>query len=139
MYKKNGSNADFWKLRTRYGTDEFKELIYEKWNTGETLTLQESEKIYKLNPQRHGQAGFSKGWSSRFHTHYFIFKRFGFVEFTYQNDLEEPERIRRRKNYKEYRRNSIPLTFTEAGKEICDINTTIVKRQLYINGFVRMY
>ena len=124
---------------TRYGTDEFKELIYEKWNTGETLTLQESEKIYKLNPQRHGQAGFDYGWCSRWKTHYFIFKRFGFVDFTYQNDLEEPDRESDVENYKEYRRKSIPLTFTEAGKRFVKSDNDSEKTALYINGFARMY
>mgnify|MGYP001210122679 CR=1 FL=1 len=124
---------------TRFETPEFKESIKEKWNSGELLTSDESEKLYRLNPQRHGQKGFDYGWCSRWKTHYFIFKRLGFIDFTYQHDLTEPSRSTDIENYERYRKNSIPITFTDIGKRFIETDNEFEKTALYINGFVKMH
>jgi hypothetical protein len=55
------------------------QLVKEKWSTGELLTDAEVHRLIKDNPQQHKEAGFSKGWPSRFDTHFKIAKVFGCV------------------------------------------------------------
>ena len=60
MYKTNGSNADFGNL------DE--DNIKKRWKDQIFLEDFEAEKLVELNSPSHKEKGFSKGWSSRFHT-----------------------------------------------------------------------
>lgn len=48
-----------------------------KWESGEPLSLQEALQVLSDNPQNHKEAGFDRGWPSRFDTHYKIAKWFG--------------------------------------------------------------
>ena len=132
MYKTNGSNADFGNL------DE--DSIKKRWKDQVFLEDFEAEKLVELNAPSHKEKGFSKGWSSRFHTHYEISKRLGFVEFTYQKDLEEAKNKNTEKIWENLRKNSIPIKLTETGKEFIDINTNPAKKQaLYTNGLMRLH
>ena len=53
--------------------------IFEKWNDDELLTDDEVTKLISDNPQDHKEAGFDKGWPSRFDTQFALMKRLGFV------------------------------------------------------------
>ena len=123
---------------TRFSSELEKNEIKKRWDEGELLTSSQTNNLYELNPQRHGQKGFDYGWCSRWKTHYFIFKRLGFVNFTYQSDLEDPVNQSDSDNYKKYRSESLPLTFTDIGKKFIESNNESEKTALYINGFTKM-
>ena len=53
--------------------------VKRKWSEGELLSDDEVETMLEDNPQDHGEAGFAKGWPSRFDTHFKLMKWFGFV------------------------------------------------------------
>jgi len=53
--------------------------VVAKWVDFEPLDDVEVTKILNDNPQDHKEAGFDRGWPSRFDTHYALMKRFGFV------------------------------------------------------------
>ncbi len=63
--------------------------IEKKWGTKriserspigvQLLDDEEIQHLYKTNPQQHKEAGFAKGWPSRFATEYDLAKEFGFV------------------------------------------------------------
>jgi hypothetical protein len=53
--------------------------ITAKWADSVLLDDDEVEKLLNDNPQDHKEAGFDRGWPSRFDTHFALMKRFGFV------------------------------------------------------------
>lgn len=53
--------------------------IKNKWNNEIELTDDEVEKVFLDNPQEHKEAGFERGWPSRFDTWFKIAKELGFV------------------------------------------------------------
>ena len=53
--------------------------VKRKMKVKEPLTDREVLKVLKDNPQNHKEAGFSKGWPSRFDTWFKIAKELGFV------------------------------------------------------------
>ena len=53
--------------------------VKKKIKEAQPLTDKEISKVLKNNPQNHKEAGFSKGWSSRFDTWFKIAKELGFV------------------------------------------------------------
>lgn len=55
------------------------EVVKNKWNNGEILTIEETKKIMLDNPQTHKEAGFDEGWPSRWATQYSLLKEFGFI------------------------------------------------------------
>lgn len=42
--------------------------VRNKWNNGIKLSKGEVEKMFMDNPQNHKEAGFERGWTSRFDT-----------------------------------------------------------------------
>ena len=54
-------------------------VIKNKIETKEPLSDSEVKKVLEDNPQNHKEAGFSKGWASRFDTWFKIAKELGFV------------------------------------------------------------
>lgn len=63
--------------------------VHQKWQTSdqgefseELLTPQEVDLMMRNNPQRHKEAGFAKGWPSRFATIFDLTKELGFAWFT---------------------------------------------------------
>lgn len=132
LFTKKGKNADF----GIYDRDS----ILKKWDDEIYLEDSEVEEIIKLNEDDHSEKGFSKGWTSRFHTHYQISKRLGFIKFTYQKDLEKAKRVTDEERYKEYRKSSIPLQLTETGKKFVNPETNpAIKQALYTNGLIRVH
>jgi hypothetical protein len=65
--------------RGLYKPTRSSQRVKDKWSMGELLTDAEVQKLLNDNPQRHKEAGFSKGWPSRFDTHFKIAKVFGCV------------------------------------------------------------
>lgn len=53
--------------------------IKNKWKNEIELSETETEKVFSDNPQSHKEAGFEKGWPSRFDTWFKIAKELGFV------------------------------------------------------------
>ncbi len=53
--------------------------VKDKWKNEVELNKTETEKVFSDNPQSHKEAGFKKGWSSRFDTWFKIAKELGFV------------------------------------------------------------
>jgi hypothetical protein len=64
------------------------QAIKGKWNNGNDLTDKEVEKIFLDNPQSHKEAGFKKGWASRFDTWFKIAKELGFVWYAPNEKIE---------------------------------------------------
>jgi len=53
--------------------------VKDKWKNEVELNKTETEKVFSDNPQSHKEAGFEKGWPSRFDTWFKIAKELGFV------------------------------------------------------------
>jgi len=53
--------------------------IKDKWSNEIELSEEEAEQVFSDNPQSHKEAGFDKGWPSRFDTWFKIAKELGFV------------------------------------------------------------
>lgn len=51
-------------------------------NVDETFNDIDLETIIKMSPQNHKEAGFNKGWDSRFDTWYKMMKEFGFIKYS---------------------------------------------------------
>jgi len=62
--------------------------VKDKWLNGEFLTDDEVRKILDDNPQNHKEAGFAKGWPSRFDTHFKLPMWFGFVYYSIGQKIE---------------------------------------------------
>lgn len=62
-----------------------------KWKSETHLEEKEVNKIFKNNPQRHKEAGFEKGWPSRFDTWYKLAKELGFVYYLRNEKIEFSE------------------------------------------------
>lgn len=89
--------------------------IKKKIEIKEPLSDSELKKVLNDNPQNHKEAGFSKGWASRFDTWFKIAKELGFVY--YQNG----EKIR----------------FSEIGLKLVDNEHPEFEQQAFLNAFVK--
>ena len=65
--------------RGLYSPTNLSASIKRKLKEREVLNQREISKILKDNPQRHKEAGFEKGWPSRFDTWFKFAKELGFV------------------------------------------------------------
>jgi hypothetical protein len=59
-----------------------------KFKNGDELSDEELDEIIEKNPQKHKEAGFEKGWPSRFDTWFKIAKEFGFVWYKIGDAIE---------------------------------------------------
>ena len=89
--------------------------IKQKIKTKKSLTDEDVEEVLKNNPQNHKEAGFSKGWPSRFDTWFKIAKELGFVFY------KSGEKIR----------------FSEIGLKLVDNEHPEFEQQAYLNAFVK--
>jgi hypothetical protein len=64
------------------------DVIKNKWKQDIELSNQETEKVFLDNPQSHKEAGFDKGWASRFDTWFKISKELGFVYYWQNQKIE---------------------------------------------------
>ncbi len=86
-----------------------------KMKAKEPLIDKEITKVLKDNPQNHKEAGFSKGWPSRFDTWFKIAKELGFVFY------KTGEKIR----------------FSEIGLKLVDNKHPEFEQQAFLNAFVK--
>jgi len=89
--------------------------IRKKIRNKEPLTDQEVSKVLKDNPQNHKEAGFNKGWPSRFDTWFKIAKELGFVFY------KTGEKIR----------------FSEIGLRLVAREHPEFEQQAFLNAFVK--
>ena len=92
-------------------TDEVKKKIKDQ----DPLTDREVEKALADNPQNHKEAGFNKGWPSRFDTWFKLAKELGFV----------------------FYRMSEKIRFSEIGLKLIDKEHPEFEQQAFLNAFVK--
>ncbi|MFA6017541.1 MAG: AlwI family type II restriction endonuclease [Patescibacteria group bacterium] len=90
-------------------------LIKNKIKTKESLTDNEVTKILRDNPQNHKEAGFDKGWPSRFDTWFKIAKELGFV----------------------YYKIGEIIRFSNIGLRLVDNEHPEFEQQAFLNAFVK--
>jgi hypothetical protein len=98
-----------------YKPTKLTEAVKKKIKTKEPLTNKEVAKVLKENPQNHKEAGFNKGWPSRFDTWFKIAKELGFVFY------KMGEKIR----------------FSEIGLKLVDSEHPEFEQQAFLNAFVK--
>jgi len=89
--------------------------IKQKIITKELLTDREVAQVLNDNPQNHKEAGFSKGWPSRFDTWFKIAKELGFV----------------------FYRSGEKIRFSEIGLRLVDSEHPEFEQQAFLNAFVK--
>lgn len=89
--------------------------IREKIKNNRSLTEKEIKKILKNNPQNHKEAGFGKGWASRFDTWFKFAKELGFVFY------QPGEKI----------------LFSTIGLKLVDMEHPEFEQQAFLNAFVK--
>jgi hypothetical protein len=87
-----------------------------KLNNGIPITDKEAQKIIEDNPQDHKEAGFDRGWASRFDTWFKITKELGFVYYEYGKKIE----------------------FSKAGLMLIDAEHPEFEQQVFLNAFVKL-
>ncbi|MCX6763216.1 MAG: AlwI family type II restriction endonuclease [Candidatus Moranbacteria bacterium] len=90
-------------------------VIKKKIETKEPLSDIEVKKVLKDNPQNHKEAGFDKGWPSRFDTWFKIAKELGFV----------------------YYKIGEKIKFSEIGLRLVDSEHPEFEQQAFLNAFVK--
>ena len=98
-----------------YKPKQLATYIKQKIKMKKTLTDEEVTKILKDNPQDHKEAGFSKGWPSRFDTWFKIAKELGFV----------------------FYRSGEKIKFSEIGLKLVDSEHPEFEQQAFLNAFVK--
>ena len=89
--------------------------VKDKWKNEIELNETETEKVFSDNPQSHKEAGFEKGWPSRFDTWFKIAKELGFV--WYWQDEE--------------------IKFSESGKMLLDKGKPENELMVFANAFAK--
>jgi hypothetical protein len=90
-------------------------VVKNKIETKEPLSDSEVKKVLEDNPQNHKEAGFSKGWASRFDTWFKIAKELGFV----------------------YYKNGEKIRFSDIGLKLVDNEHPEFEQQAFLNAFVK--
>jgi len=98
-----------------YRPTKLTNTIKEKIKNKEPLTDEEVLKVLKDNPQNHKEAGFNKGWPSRFDTWFKMAKELGFV----------------------FYRNGEKIRFSEIGLRLVDSEHPEFEQQAFLNAFVK--
>ena len=89
--------------------------IKDKWKSGEPLSDDEVLIALKNNPQNHKEAGFDKGWASRFDTWFKIAKELGFVYYEIGKKIE----------------------FSDVGLKLADTEHPELEQQAFLNAFAK--
>jgi hypothetical protein len=90
-------------------------VVKDKWKNEIELSEGETEQVFLDNPQSHKEAGFDKGWSSRFDTWFKIAKELGFVWYW------QDEKIK----------------FSESGKMLLDKEKPENELMVFANAFAK--
>jgi len=86
-----------------------------KWKNEIELSEAETEKVFDNNPQSHKEAGFEKGWPSRFDTWFKIAKELGFVWYWPNEEIK----------------------FSESGKMLLDKEKPENELMVFANAFAK--
>jgi hypothetical protein len=89
--------------------------VKEKWSEGQSLTPEQVAIILEANPQNHKEAGFEKGWASRFDTWFKIAKELGFVYY----ELNQP------------------IEFSKIGLKLADTEHPEFEQEAFLNAFAK--
>jgi hypothetical protein len=98
-----------------YQPMKISQIVKNKWKNEIDLSEAETKKVFIDNPQSHKQAGFDKGWSSRFDTWFKIAKELGFVWY-WQNEQ---------------------IIFSESGKMLLDKEKPENELMVFANAFAK--
>jgi hypothetical protein len=90
-------------------------VVKKKIEIKEPLSDSEVKKVLEDNPQNHKEAGFSKGWASRFDTWFKIAKELGFV----------------------YYKNGEKIRLSDIGLKLVDNEHPEFEQQAFLNAFVK--
>lgn len=74
-----------------YRPTKVSQNIKDSWKNEIELSDTETEKVFVDNPQSHKEAGFERGWASRFDTWYKLGKELGFVYYWQNEKIEFSE------------------------------------------------
>jgi len=91
------------------------DLIKVKWKQDVDLTEEEAKSLFLNNPQEHKEAGFDRGWPSRFDTWFKLAKELGFVYY-WQDE---------------------PIKFSESGLLLLDEQKPENEQMVFANSFAK--
>jgi len=74
-----------------YQPTKISQVIKSKWKNEIELSETETKKVFSDNPQSHKEAGFEKGWPSRFDTWFKFAKELGFVWYWSDEEIKFSE------------------------------------------------
>ncbi len=100
-----------------YQPMKYSDIVKDKWKYEIELTQEEAETVFSENPQHHKEAGFERGWASRFDTWYKLGKELGFVYY-WQNEK---------------------IVFSESGKMLLDKDNPQNEQLVFGNAFAKFY
>ena len=98
-----------------YKPTKISAVVKKKIKEQEPLTDAEVKKALEDNPQNHKEAGFSKGWASRFDTWFKLAKELGFV----------------------FYKNGEKIRFSDIGLKLVDTEHPEIEQQAFLNAFVK--
>ena len=98
-----------------YKPTKVSDEVKSKWKQEVELTDEEKEIVFNDNPQSHKEAGFDRGWASRFDTWYKIAKELGFVYYWQDEKIE----------------------FSESGKMLMDKENPQNEQMVFANAFAK--
>ncbi len=98
-----------------YRPSKLSNAVKRKLAASKALTRREIAKVLRDNPQNHKEAGFDKGWPSRFDTWFKISKELGFV----------------------FYRSGEKIRLSKAGKMLIDTKHPEFEQQSFLNAFVK--
>lgn len=98
-----------------YKPTKASELVKQQWKQGIELSITLTEQVYAANPQSHKEAGFEKGWPSRFDTWFKISKELGLV----------------------YYRQNEQISFSETGLMLLDKEKPENEQLVFANAFAK--
>ena len=74
-----------------YQPTKISQVVKNKWKNEIELSETETKKVFLDNPQSHKEAGFEKGWPSRFDTWFKFAKELGFVWYWFDEEIKFSE------------------------------------------------
>lgn len=98
-----------------YQPMKISQAVKDKWKNEIELSKTETEKVFSDNPQSHKEAGFEKGWPSRFDTWFKIAKELGFVWYWPNEEIK----------------------FSESGKMLLDKEKPENELMIFANAFAK--
>jgi len=98
-----------------YTPTKISKEVRNKIKKGVSINDKEAQKIIDDNPQEHKEAGFDRGWASRFDTWYKLAKELGFIYYEYGKKIE----------------------FSKIGLMLADNEHPEFEQQAFLNSFVK--